>query len=457
MTDKVKMYKDAFSNTTTGIGVSGRDKRVTATVTPNEFSFDELQNLWQGDALAARIVEGHAEELVRAGWDFSSGDDQFDEVVEDAADGLNLQAVIKKALCFQRALGGAVILLGVQDGSKNVTNLQNPLDIKKVKTLDYLSVFSANEASVERVYSNPLSPNYGKAEVYKITPKQVSDAPAFLVHESRLLVFDSQQFGKFRDKSNGWGQPILSRCFDALRDFSIAFQAAAHLLNDFSQTVYKSNGLKEILASENGASIVLNRMASIDIARSVARGVMLDGDEDLQRVATPTTGMPELLDKMAEQLAASAKMPVTLLFGQSPAGLNATGSSELRMYYDAVSSEQNSLIRPQLNKLYTVICKALGASETPKFKIRFNPLWQMSDLEKAQIRAQLAQADAVYLANGVLTPDEIAMSRFGGVEYSIDVSIDLASRGAVSEGVPSEAQSSGVASASEQTTPSAGA
>jgi hypothetical protein len=56
----------------------------------------------------------------------------------------------------------------------------------------------------------------------------------------------------------------------------------------------------------------------------------------------------------------------------------------------------------------------------------------MSELEQADLRVKMAQADVAYVGAGVLSPEEVADSRFGS-EFSLNTQIDLEARGATSE------------------------
>ena len=52
------------------------------------------------------------------------------------------------------------------------------------------------------------------------------------------------------------------------------------------------------------------------------------------------------------------------------------------------------------------------------WKIEFNPLWQPTEAEVVETRNKQADTDMKYIQAGVLTPEEVAISRFGGDEYS---------------------------------------
>jgi hypothetical protein len=89
-------------------------------------------------------------------------------------------------------------------------------------------------------------------------------------------------------------------------------------------------------------------MAALHQARSVLGAYLIDADgETFERKATPIEGLSDLLEQFALRLAAAIEVPVSLLMGQAPAGLNATGDTDVRWLYSRVKSRQNTeLARP---------------------------------------------------------------------------------------------------------------
>jgi phage-related protein (TIGR01555 family) len=211
----------------------------------------------------------------------------------------------------------------------------------------------------------------------------------------------------------------------------MSWGGAAHLLSDFSQAVYKIKGLAELIAANEDETII-NRFRIIDLARSLVRAVVIDADEDFERKTTPMSGVPEVLDRFSTRMAAAAQMPVTLMMGQSPAGLNATGASDIRFFYDTIKAKQTKHLVPPLERVLTLIFKAkegpTKGKEPEKWSIKPRPLWQLTEKEQAEVRKLQAETDEIYINSQVAAPEEIAISRFGGDKYSTETVIDFESR-----------------------------
>jgi phage-related protein (TIGR01555 family) len=169
--------------------------------------------------------------------------------------------------------------------------------------------------------------------------------------------------------------------------------------------------------SSNRSDELLKRMELVDMSRSISRSILLDAeDEDFRRDSYGFSGIPEILEKMMLRLAAAARLPVSLLMGQAPAGMNATGESDTRFFYDQVRAEQEA-IKPKLERLI----KIMIGNDSAKVVIEFPALWQMTDRDKAELRRMEAETDRIYLQEGVLLPEEVAVKRFSGGEFSIDI------------------------------------
>jgi len=87
--------------------------------------------------------------------------------------------------------------------------------------------------------------------------------------------------------------------------------------------------------------VLKRRLEMMDLARGVTRSVLLDDGEEYSRTEVGAlTGIADLLTKNLLLLSGAAEIPVTVLMGQSPAGLSATGESDIRWFYDRTRAAQ---------------------------------------------------------------------------------------------------------------------
>jgi phage-related protein (TIGR01555 family) len=351
---------------------------------------------------------------------------------------LEAQAKFFEALVWARVFGGSLMVLGIDDGGRGDDSMAQPLDEKDVRKFEFLAVFDRWDVDVYSWYRDPKHEKFGLPESYRIRQTASAggtDSPMAnqIVHETRIIRFDGTMVNRRRRIRNaGWADSIYIKISDVIRDFASAWGGAAHLMQDFAQMVFKMKGLQAAMAADK-AGIVLKRMTLMDMSRSMTRAVPIDADgEEIERQQTPLSSMPEMLDRFALRLAAAAHIPVTRLFGQSPAGLNATGDNDVRNFYDYVGGLQIRDLLPKLNRVLHLIFVAkdgpTGGIEPKNWSVSFNPLWQLDELQQATMRKTQADTDASYITNQVLTPEEVAMSRFGGDAYSVETTLDSEAR-----------------------------
>ena len=433
---------DDWLNRYTGQGVHGRDKRIGAEFAIHSLSFDQLKDLWLGDDLAARAVETIPKEAMRQGYDVIVSDSQESGLdpaelageVQDKLEVLGADEYLEVAGNYERAYGGAAILIGANDKQADLTT---PLNLNTVTSLDFLTPLEAREIQPLYGYTDPRAPKYGQPEIYQLNSRSVLPshsgnyaATTQQVHESRMLIFPGIRVSRYHQTSarGGWGESILSRVWRVLRDFNTAWSSAGVLVSDFAQSVIKIAGLWQSLAEDNGDPFK-KRLAAMELGRSTINAVTIDAGDSYERQQTPMSGLPELLVQFANRLAAACDMPLTLLFGTSPAGLNATGASDVRFFYDRVAAYQRRKMEPALRRLCQIIFRTMGKKAEPqKWSVRFRPLWQESAKEQADAMFLQAQADNLWVTMGALSPEEVASSHWGKGEYDPQLKVDFAAR-----------------------------
>ena len=73
------------------------------------------------------------------------------------------------------------------------------------------------------------------------------------------------------------------------------------------------------------------------------------------------TGLPDVYDRVMMDVAGAAKTPVTKLFGRSPAGMNATGESDMNNYYDYIDGLRENQLGQLWNVFFPLWCCRPGA------------------------------------------------------------------------------------------------
>ncbi len=413
---------DTWRNFTTGVGTS-RDKTTHGSYwAPWRVLDNELLALMNESDLAAKVVELPAREMMRRGYDLDAdGVDvsEMEDFEEDLEERLRLKEQFQDGMKWGRGFGGDLLIVGADDGQSP----DKPLNEKGIRSVEYLNNIDRRFAWVQSYYSDPFKPNYGLPEIYLITNVVSVSRPhigtpgSTIVHESRTIRFDGNPTDVLtRQQLAGWSWSVLQRVYNVMRKFEHAFDSSGALLSDASQAVFKIQGLIDAIASGQKQAIQ-ERMALVDESRSTIRAVLLDADgEEFTREPTSFAGIPDLLDRWMMRFASAANMPVTKLFGRSAAGLNATGENDVSSWYDELAGVQTDYVSPKLRRLLRLCALAKDSKlrkKDAKFKIEWCPLWAPSDSEQAKTDYATAQKDQIYLQEGVVTPEEVALDRQG--------------------------------------------
>ena len=395
---------DTFTNFLSGLGVAGRDKMTAHRYVHPIWTREQLEAAYQSDWIARKAIVIPAQDSVRE-WRAWQAEAKQIELLEATEKRLLIQQKLQEALIKSRLYGGACMLIGV-DG-----NMAEELDPEKIKKdgLKFVHVFAPHQLAPQEITKDISSPYYGQPSFYKLNDTKglfgdVSIHPSRMV---RLIGLDPPDpMANF-----GWGDPMMHVIHDAVSSAGTVLQSVATMISEAKIDVIKIPGLTEIFATTDGTQRMIKRFTEANIAKSVVNSILIDGEEDWQRIQVQFRGMPEVLQMYIQVAAGAADIPVTRFVGQSPAGLNSTGDGDLQNYYNRIGADQALRLTPALEKLDKAITRsALGTSDPNVFYI-WNSLWEMSDQEKSAIALSKAQATALDVNSGLVPFDALSKGK----------------------------------------------
>jgi len=380
---------DSFTNFNQKLGLGADNTLSGSTYSLNNMisrNHIQLEAAYRGSWLVGAAVDCIAEDMTKEGVSFNS------EMAPD--DMQELQVAINKfatweALCdtikWGRLYGGAMAV-PIIDGADYSKPL-NPEAIGKgkFKGLLVLDRWMVDPSLGETV--TELNQDFGKPKFYRIVPA-VTGIPLLKIHYSRVFRFDGIKLPYYqRIAENMWGLSIVERMYDRLLAYDSSTTGAAQLLYKAYLRVIGIDGFREALAMGGDTENAIIKQFSLMRQMQSMEGItLLDKLDEFNVHQYNFAGISDLLIQFGEQISGATEIPLVRLFGQSPAGLSSTGESDLRNYYDAINKKQNNQLRPHLEKLFKIICMSELGKELPKdFEFTFNPLWQTSDKENADI------------------------------------------------------------------------
>ena len=163
-------------------------------------------------------------------------------------------------------------------------------------------------------------------------------------------------------------------------------------------------GLEQLFSI--GSSQAQRRFWQVMQAQSVLRSnfgtqVVEEGTK-LTNTQYTFTGLQEVYESMALNLCGASHYPMTKLFGRSPSGMNATGESDLRNYYDYVDSQREAKLRPALQKLLPILAMSAWGYVPDDLDFSFPPLWTPTAKEVAEIGKAKSETIIAAFQSGLL-------------------------------------------------------
>lgn len=369
-----------------------------------------LANLYHGDDLSARIIDTPVNEVFRLPYKVSVGSDRLDKEILEDLQRLSVRDRFVDSYRWGQLFGGAWTVYGADDG-RPASEPLNPRALRR--GVEWLQV-------VDRRFMWPISwyqdgPKAGTPDKYVLSQNWVGVAAgAYVIHESRMIRWPGVPTGqRERNLNASYDFSALDRAWPHIRMYNTLWKGVELLITEGPQAVYKVKGLAKALMADRGKDL-RKRFAIADYYRSVVRAVLIDSDsEEFERQQLQLAGVPDVLNQAAFRVASTAQIPTMVLFGQDPSGLNATGESSLRWFWDRIRAKQENEAGPRLKELVRILLLAKGADRyINKVQVDWEPLHSPTALEKAQTVAAQAQADAAYVTAQVVTPEEVALSRF---------------------------------------------
>jgi hypothetical protein len=272
--------------------------------------------------------------------------------------------------------------------------------------------------------------DYSKATYYQIISGDLIRQPQLVnIHKDRILRFDGEWLPyRIRQRNYGWGMSTLQSVYDSFRFYSTGISSAATLLTEFDIFVHKLRGLSSMLAAGKEKD-VRDRLVLNDMSKSIYRGYAIDAEkEELEFISRNFGGVGEILEKLRIDIIGASQIPHTILFGESPGGLGSTGRSEERDFAKHLGDYQSTHYKRPLQHLMKMIMLSKDGPTQGKlpesWRIKFNDLFELNEREKADVRARVAAVDGRYIQLGVLHPQEVADARYGGSEWSMELTLD---------------------------------
>lgn len=264
--------------------------------------------------------------------------------------------------------------------------------LQAVKPIEPMWCYPANYNSLD-----PRKPDWYNPEIWYVNGKSV--------HRSRLLRFVGREVPDILKPAYAFGGLSMSQMAKPYVDNWLRTrQAVCDLIESFSVSGVYTN-LDGVL--EEGNTEALNRIEVFNEMRANAGAWVLDKDtEEFFNVSTPLGTLDALQAQSQEQMSSVSGIPLVILLGITPKGLNASSEGELRAFYDTVAAFQEQFFRDHLQTVINFVMLSIWGEVDEDIRFEFVPLWSMTEKEQAEVRKVEAETDGLLIDKGIITNAE---------------------------------------------------
>lgn len=398
--------RDSFQNFKARLGYGTGNLSSGATYSLDYISHNRqlLENIYTSSWIASKAVDTIAEDMTKKGIEVTSLDEAAEtETLMSEWDRLRVWDRICDTIRWSRLYGGAIAVLLIEG-----QDLTTPLRVETVGKGQFRGLLVLDRWMVQPSLSNMVKeygPDFGLPKFYSTVADSAMALPGMKIHHSRIIRIEGQPVPYYRRLAEqGWGISVLERMYDRLLAFDSTTAGIALLVYKAHLRTLQMEGYREILATGGQALEGVLKQVEMIRALQTNEGItILDSTDTFTAHNYTFSGLDNVLLQFGQQLSGSLDIPLTKLFGQSPAGLNATGESDLENYNSGIHQQQETKLRSAVAKLLEVSYRStFGHAPADAFAFKFRPLKQMSETDKATIANTIATAVATAEERGII-------------------------------------------------------
>lgn len=400
---------DSFENQLARLGMSTPNLMATTNYPLTRLSRDYnlMNSLYRNSWIAKKVINVIPEDMTKNWFSITAEltPEQTDRIVKLERKTL-IREKITEGLFWGRLYGGAgaVILL---DGHEDI--LDEPLRARDIlpnsfKGLMVLDRWSGIFPGTE-IIEDISDPEFGLPAYYEIRDV-ASERVMQKIHHSRVIRFTGRKLPFWEELAEmHWGASELEHVFDELVKRDNTSWNIASLVFQCNLLVNKVEGFDQLLSMQDAQ--MQQNFYAVKTAQNQMRnnnGMMIIGKEDeLNSLSYTFSGINDIYQSFMMDIAGAAEIPVTKLFGRSPAGMNATGEGDLQNYYDMVAQQQETILKTKIHKLYPIMFMSEFGAVPKDFGIKFNPIRTPSDEQIADLVGKKVGAIKDAYTNNLIT------------------------------------------------------
>ncbi len=370
-----------------------------------------LTAMYRTDWLCKRIIDMPTEDMTRAWYTIASGIDESDlHEISRLEARHSVKQEMANAIRWARLYGGALALIVIRDEEDK---LDQPIDMEMLLPgcFQGLLVLDRTQGIMPsaELESNLDDPDFGLPMYYDVNMDSGMYGGRIRIHHSRVLRFVGRELPHLETVSeNYWGASEMEHIHEELLKRSATSANIAQLVFQANISTLKMGDFGERLAvgSDEEKAEVFRAIEAENRFRTSYGLQLLSSKDSLETHPYSFGGLSEIYEQFMMDMAGAAEIPATKLFGRSPSGMNATGESDLRNYYESIAQMQERMLRPALEKLVPIeAVSALGYAPND-LEIIFEPVMTSSPEARANIMNTMSQPVIQAFEKGLISRED---------------------------------------------------
>ena len=391
-------FFDGLKNLVANLGTS-RDKSFATEYTQPGLTLEQTLYAYRSSWLAKKIVNIPAMDSVRQWRDWQAESDAI-TLIEAEEKRLQLRQKLRKALKAARIYGGGAIYIGTDDA-----DLMEPLAVDRIGQggVRYLTNMSPMTLSAGEPETDTASEFYNQPRYWRTTWR---DGASTDIHPSRLVILIGEDLPPDDPMEiSGWGDSVLAAVIDSVKASDATMANVASLVFESKIDVIRIPEMMARLSEPGYVDALQTRFNLAMTGKGINGSLILDKDEEYDQKQTSFSSLPDVMDRFFQAVAGAADIPMTRLLGMSPGGLNASGESDTRNYYDAIKSKQELEIGPAMHRLDEALIRSALGVRPPDVHYIWSSLWQITETERAALGKTTAETVTSLYNTGLFLPE----------------------------------------------------
>lgn len=369
---------------------------------PKEASFEDYYARYERQDVARAVIDKPVDATWRGGFTIEESGDDKETTLEKEFKGLYDRLKLVAMLSRVDRLAGigqyGALLLGLSDVS-TIPDWAQPVTASTGLSIVYLRPLSEGSCKIQSLEDDPTDPRFGLPKYYKVelgaeySEEFSLNVPNKLrVHWSRIIHVAEGEL-----EVDLFGTPRLKPILNRLYDLEKLVGGSAEMFWRNARPGYQGKVDQDYTFTPETAEALQKQLEEFE--HDLRRFLVNEG-VSLEQLASQVYDPASHVDVQIQMISAVTGIPKRVLTGSERGELASTQDRD--NWFDYVNSRRNSfaepnIIRPFIDRLIEL--RILPEPSTGRYSVRWAPLYETSDKDKAEVGRIRAEALKSYFAS----------------------------------------------------------